>query len=121
MSNTNKLKQVQGQAKQQWAEGNGALMETIDGKRDEFVGVVQEKYGRAIEKVQEVTDNLIDKKEQAKQKVDDRLHEYNDKMYEAAKNLPGDMNETITRYPWITVVTMVSLGIILGFWFKRCR
>jgi hypothetical protein len=103
------------------AEGNGELMETVDDKREEFMGVVQEKYGQAVEKVQEVADNLAEKKDQATQIVGDRLGEYGNKMYETGKKLPANVNETISRHPLMTVLALVGLVVIFGFLLKTSR
>ena len=42
-----KWKQVKGQARQKWADLTDDDLEKINGKRDELVGKVQERYGLA--------------------------------------------------------------------------
>ncbi len=42
-----KVKQVKGQVKQNQAEGNQNPLGMLEGKRDELVGIAQEKYGQA--------------------------------------------------------------------------
>lgn len=44
-----KWKQVKGQAKQKWGKLSDDELDMVDGKHDELVGVVQEKYGIAKE------------------------------------------------------------------------
>ncbi len=42
-----KWKQISGQAKQQWGKLTNDDLDVIDGKREELVGKVQERYGVA--------------------------------------------------------------------------
>jgi len=42
-----KWKQLKGQARQKWADLTDDDLEKINGKRDELVGKVQERYGLA--------------------------------------------------------------------------
>jgi len=42
-----KWKQLKGQARQKWADLTDEDLEKINGKRDELVGKVQERYGLA--------------------------------------------------------------------------
>jgi uncharacterized protein YjbJ (UPF0337 family) len=42
-----KWKQAKGQAQQQWGKLTGDDLDRVDGKREELVGKVQERYGIA--------------------------------------------------------------------------
>ncbi|MCA9022919.1 MAG: CsbD family protein, partial [Planctomycetaceae bacterium] len=47
-----KWKQIKGQAKQKWGELTDDEIDQIDGKREELVGKVQERYGIAKEEAE---------------------------------------------------------------------
>jgi uncharacterized protein YjbJ (UPF0337 family) len=48
-----KWKQTKGQVKEQWGKLTDDDLTTINGKRDQLVGKVQERYGVAKEKAEE--------------------------------------------------------------------
>ncbi|MCB9078161.1 MAG: hypothetical protein H6631_11250 [Anaerolineaceae bacterium] len=116
-----KVKQAVGNAKYEQAkQGIDSVSKALEGKREEVAGVAQETYGYVIEKAQQVVDNLTSKTDEAKQQVDTRLSDYNNKLAAAADHLPGDVNRTIVRYPWMTIVAVLALGLVIGFWLKPC-
>jgi uncharacterized protein YjbJ (UPF0337 family) len=59
-----KWEQIKGQVRQKWGELTDDDIDRIAGKRQELVGIIQEKYGRA--------------KEEAEKEVDSFLHHYTD-------------------------------------------
>lgn len=89
-------------------------------KRAEWLAQAQEKYGQATGKAQETIATLSDKQQEARQNIDHRLDEYNTKMETLADRLPGDLNQTITRYPWMTLLAALSVGLLIGLWLKPC-
>ncbi|MFZ0548450.1 MAG: CsbD family protein [Candidatus Promineifilaceae bacterium] len=54
-----KLKQLKGKAHQQWGKLTNDDLDRITGKREELVGVVQERYGWAREKAESEVDEFI--------------------------------------------------------------
>lgn len=116
-----RIKQMTGKAKMDQVKKDAAgLSKALEGKRDELVGVAQEKYGYVKDKASHIVDNLATRSDQAKNQVDSHLHDYNSKIAAAADRLPGDVNQTVTRYPWMTIVAVLTLGLIIGFWLKPC-
>ncbi|MCB0176706.1 MAG: hypothetical protein KDI62_00625 [Anaerolineae bacterium] len=116
-----KVKQTVGNAKfEQAKQGIDTVSKALEGKREEVSGVAQETYGYVKEKAQQVVGNLSTKTDEAKRKVDTHLNDYNNKLAAAADQLPGDVNYTITRYPWMTIVAVLALGLVIGFWLKPC-
>ncbi len=95
-------------------------LKTLGSKRDEGVGLAQEKYGVIKEKAQAAVNNLSLKTDVAKQMVDDRLSQYDEKIQHAAEKLPNNVLQTITRYPWMTTIVVLGLGLIGGMWLKPC-
>lgn len=53
-------KQLKGRVQQKWGDITNDDLDRIEGRREELVGVIQEKYGRS--------------KEEAEREVDDFLH-----------------------------------------------
>lgn len=51
-------KQTKGQVKEQWGKLTDDDLTTINGKRDQLVGKVQERYGVAREKAEEQVNNF---------------------------------------------------------------
>ena len=54
-----KWKQLKGKAQQQWGKLTNDDLDRIEGRREELVGIVQEKYGWAREKAEEEVDQFI--------------------------------------------------------------
>ncbi|MBX7250458.1 MAG: CsbD family protein [Candidatus Promineofilum sp.] len=52
-------KQLKGKVKQQWGELTDDDLDRISGKRDEVVGLVQERYGWKKEKAEMEVDNFF--------------------------------------------------------------
>ncbi|MCA9960751.1 MAG: CsbD family protein [Anaerolineales bacterium] len=54
-----KWNQLKGKLRQKWGELTDDDMERIAGKRDELVGVLQEKYGHAREEAERDVDEFL--------------------------------------------------------------
>lgn len=55
-----KWKQFRGKAKEQWGELTDDELDQIDGRRDQLVGLLQEKYGYSLERAEAEFDDFID-------------------------------------------------------------
>jgi len=55
-----KWKQLRGKAKERWGELTDDELDQIEGKRDQVIGLIQEKYGYAREKAEEEYDDFVD-------------------------------------------------------------
>jgi uncharacterized protein YjbJ (UPF0337 family) len=53
-----KWKQLKGQVKQAWGKLTDDDLDRISGKRDELVGLIQERYGWERNKAQEAVDDF---------------------------------------------------------------
>jgi uncharacterized protein YjbJ (UPF0337 family) len=51
-------KQFQGKVKEQWGKLTDSDLTTIGGKRDQLIGVLQQKYGYAKEKAEQEADEF---------------------------------------------------------------
>ncbi len=56
-----KWKQVRGKIKQQWGRTTGHNRIRITGKRDQWIGLAQEKYGTAKKKTEQAIHLLLKK------------------------------------------------------------
>ncbi len=54
-----KWKQLKGQAQQQWGKLTNDELDKISGKREELVGLVQERYGYARARAEEEVDDFL--------------------------------------------------------------
>lgn len=55
-----KWKQFQGKVKERWGEFTDDELDQIDGRRDQLVGLLQEKYGYSLERAEDEFDDFID-------------------------------------------------------------
>lgn len=53
-------KQFQGEAKEQWGKLTDDELDRVEGKRDQLVGLLQEKYGYARERAEREVDEFVD-------------------------------------------------------------
>ena len=90
-----------------WAKFTEEDLKKIEAMRDEFVDMVQQRYGYA--------------KQRAEEEVDRALSSSNARIEGVAQKLPGEMDQTLLRYPWVTMVTALGVGFILGFVLKPRR
>ncbi len=54
-----KWNQLKGQVRQKWGELTDDDIERVAGKRDELVGILQEKYGRSREEAEEEVNDFL--------------------------------------------------------------
>ncbi|WP_420643282.1 CsbD family protein [Candidatus Leptofilum sp.] len=54
-----KWEQIKGQVRQKWGELTDDDVDRIAGKRQELVGVIQERYGRAQEEAEKEVDEFL--------------------------------------------------------------
>ena len=54
-----KWEQVRGLVKEQWGEFTDDDLDKIDGRRDQFVGKMRERYGVAKEEAEQRADELL--------------------------------------------------------------
>jgi uncharacterized protein YjbJ (UPF0337 family) len=130
---TKELNELRGIVKEHWDKFTNEDLDKIDGMRGELVGLVQKRYGYAKQHAedevnqlfttmndqkQKIINNLAAKTDEVKQKVDQNLGQYNQKIQATAKNLPGNMDQALMRYPWLSLVMVFGVGLILGFLLK---
>jgi uncharacterized protein YjbJ (UPF0337 family) len=55
-----KWKQFRGKVQEQWGELTDDELDQIDGRRDQIVGLLQEKYGYGLERAEDEFDSFVD-------------------------------------------------------------
>ena len=55
-----KWKEFRGKVKEQWGRLTDDELDRIDGRRDQVVGLLQEKYGYSLERAEEEYDDFVD-------------------------------------------------------------
>lgn len=96
------------------------VQDTLEDKREAVVDQAQKSYDQMKTKASEAADNFSRKTDAAKQEMKNRMIDYDRKLEEVADRLPGDVTQTVTRYPWVTLVAVTLLGFVAGMWLKPC-
>jgi uncharacterized protein YjbJ (UPF0337 family) len=99
--------QVREIVQEHWTKFTEEDLKKIESMRDEFIDMVQQRYGYA--------------KQRAEAEVDRALSTSNARLEGVAQKLPGEMDQTLLRYPWVTIVGALAVGLILGFMLKPRR
>jgi uncharacterized protein YjbJ (UPF0337 family) len=60
-----KWRQIRGEMKKWWGDITDDELDKIDGDRDKFIGLLQEKYGYARERAEQEMDQHLDAYERA--------------------------------------------------------
>jgi uncharacterized protein YjbJ (UPF0337 family) len=104
---TPETEQIREIAQEHWTKFTEEDLKRLETMRDEFVEMVQQRYGYA--------------KQRAEEEVDRALSTSNARIEGVAQKLPGEMDQALLRYPWVTIVTALGVGFILGFVLKPRR
>lgn len=99
--------QVSGILKEHWDKFTEDDLQRIEKMRNEIVELMQQRYNYAKHKAEEELDRFLDSS--------------NTRIKGVAHKLPGDVDQNLLRYPWVTIVTAVGVGFILGFLLKPGR
>ncbi len=100
-----KWKQVQGAIQQRWNDLTDDDLNKLQGRYDQFVGLLQEKYGHT--------------RERAEKEIQERLSNLNwEETAEAAKT---QVNKVIKDKPWRVVLPAVVGVALLGLWLKSAK
>ena len=102
-----KWNQVRGDLQRWWGKLSEDDIEQLKGNVDRLAGLVQEKYGYT--------------RERAEQEVDRFLDQYNRNVYAIVRNVPGNVRQTVARYPWAAVATGLGLAFVVGLLLKPNR
>lgn len=116
-----------------WDKFTNEDLSKIEGMRDELVDLVQSRYGYAQQRAEDevnqfltATDtkkqaligNLTAKKDEVTHKLDQDLGHYNRRIQDTIGHLLGEIDQTLLKYPWLSLVMALSIGLILGILLK---
>lgn len=100
-----KWKQVRGAIQQRWNDLTDEDLDQLHGRYDQFVGLLQEKYGHT--------------RERAEKEIQNRLSHFNwEETAEAAKT---QVNKVVKDKPWRVVLPAVVGVALLGLWLKSAK
>lgn len=112
---TRGVKQMSQALNQCQAELSDALLNSIEGQREEMVGLAQQGYGAIKQKAQQ----LLEKGAKAQEKLDSQVSDYNSKLEGAAKqHLPAEVNRMVLSYPWVMLAAAMALGAVVVWLLK---
>jgi ElaB/YqjD/DUF883 family membrane-anchored ribosome-binding protein len=66
----------------------------------------------------EAKDTLISTSETMKKDIGHGIKQYNTKVNELSKNVPGDLGKKVAQYPWVAISIGLGIGLLLGGLFK---
>jgi len=116
--------EMKGKVKEKWGKLTDDDLTQVGGKHDRLVGVLQQKYGMAKDKVEEQLETFFEGSEgwvaDAKDKVTEVVERGREYFREATPaDMAGDLRELIGRYPVQSVVVGVGVGFLIGQVFGR--
>jgi uncharacterized protein YjbJ (UPF0337 family) len=100
-----KWKQVHGAIQQRWADLTDDELNNLQGRYDQFVGLLQEKYGHTREK--------------AEAEIQSRLSNVN--WQETADTAKTRVETAMKDKPWSVVLPAVVATVFLGLWLKSAK
>lgn len=124
-----KLRTVQGRLKEQWGKLTNDDILRIDGKYDELVGTLQERYGytrdKAATEVNAFLENAQSWSDEAGERVQDVLSQAQDSwesgktkaaqyQQELVQKLPEQPVQVIKDHPWLLLLAVLLVGVIIG-------
>jgi len=114
--NWNKYK---GQVKEKWGKLTDDDLMRIGGNRDQLIGVLQQRYGMAKDKIEEQVDEFSSHASgwinEAKQRVADVAEKGKEYFREHdVGEMLSDLRGVITRYPFQSALVGIGVGYLLG-------
>lgn len=116
--------EMKGRVKEKWGKLTDDDLTQVGGKHDRLVGLLQQKYGMAKDKVEEQLETFFDQSEgwmaEAKDKVN-TVYEKGRQYVQSTSpsDMAGDLREVIGRYPVQSVIVGVGIGFLIGQVFGR--
>jgi len=116
--------EMKGRVKEKWGKLTDDDLTQVGGKHDRLVGVLQQKYGMAKDKVEEQLESFFANSEgwvaEAKGKVNEVYEKGREYIQSTSPtDMAGDLRELIGRYPVQSVIVGVGVGFLVGQVFGR--
>jgi uncharacterized protein YjbJ (UPF0337 family) len=124
-----KLRALQGRIKERWGELTSDDILRIDGKYDELIGTVQERYGYTREKAAAEVNAFLENAQAWSDGAGERVQEalaQAQESWESGKaraaqyqqdfvqKLPEQPVQVIKEHPWLLLLTVLLVGVIIG-------
>jgi uncharacterized protein YjbJ (UPF0337 family) len=124
-----KLRALQGRIKDNWGKLTSDDMMRIDGKYDELVGTIQERYGYTREKASAEVNAFLESAQARADEAGERVQEalaHAQESWESGKaraaqyqqelvqKLPEQPVQVVKDHPWLLLLTILMVGVIIG-------
>ena len=111
-------KELSGKVRKQWGDLTDSEIERSKGKRDELIGIVQQRYGYAKDKarieVDKWAESLNGGLSTAVRDVADRGRQVQQHLGEVGSNVGGAVQRSLKEQPTATLVWAAVIGFALG-------
>ena len=112
-------RQVRGRVRQRWGEIADSDLDKIQGRYEQLVGLVQEKYYLSRSQAEAEVNELL---EQYRGGVRNGIHELEDlseAIQEQAGEVPGMATEAVSSSPWRAIVATALISLVAGLVLSR--
>jgi uncharacterized protein YjbJ (UPF0337 family) len=111
--------QYKGQIKEKWGKLTDDDLMRIGGNRDQLIGILQQRYGMAKDRIEEQVEAFTSEAggwvQQAKNKVADYAEQGKEYFQEHnVGEMMGDLKNLITRYPVQSTLVGIGVGYLFG-------
>jgi len=69
----------------------------------------------------EAKDTFVNTSETMKKDIGHGIKQYNSKVNDLSKNVPGDLGKKVSQYPWVAISIGLGIGLLLGGLFKHAQ
>jgi len=129
-----KLRTLQGRIKDNWGKLTSDDMMRIDGKYDELVGTIQERYGYTREKASAEVNAFLEstqaRADEAGERVQEALAQAQETwesgkakaaqyQQELVQKLPEQPVQVVKDHPWLLLLTILLVGVIIGILLRE--
>jgi uncharacterized protein YjbJ (UPF0337 family) len=124
-----KLRALQGRMKDRWGKLTSDEILRIDGKYDELVGTIQERYGYTRERAAAEVDAFVESAEHWSNEINERIQEAlaqaqeswesgkaraSQYQQELAQKLPEQPVQIVKDNPWVLLLAILLVGVVIG-------
>jgi uncharacterized protein YjbJ (UPF0337 family) len=121
-----KLRAMQGQIKENWGQLTSDDMLRIDGKYDELVGTLQERYGYTRERATAEINAFLESTQAWSNDASERVQEAWETgkakaaqyQQELVQKLPEQPVQVVKEHPWLLLLTILLVGVIIGIMLR---
>jgi len=67
---------------------------------------------------EDAKDTFVSTSETMKKDIGYGIKQYNSKVNDLSKNVPGDLSKKVSQYPWVAISIGLGIGLLVGGLFK---